>query len=69
MQPETLHTLLQDLKKDNLKGLDAQPDTVNETIDFMNNYCAAPAVGKQGRNTTLTSIGVQFEQEQVPSAL
>ena len=46
------NTLLQDLKNNNLKGLDAYPDTVNEGIDTMSNYCDAPTAGMSGFHTT-----------------
>ena len=62
------NTLLQDLKNNNLKGLDAYPDTVNEGIDTMSNYCDAPTAGMSGFHTTWTSSGGQFEQGQGPSA-
>ena len=60
--------MFSDLKNNNLKGLYAYPDTVNEIIDIINNYGAAPTSGPPGRHNTRTSSGVQFEQVQVPSA-
>ena len=45
------NTLLQYLKKYNLKGLDAYHDTANEVINTMNNYCAALTAGAAGRHT------------------
>ena len=49
--------------------MDAYPDTINEAIGIMNNYCAAPAVGTSDRHTPLTYSGVQFEQGKGPSAV
>ena len=60
--------MLNDIKNENLKGLDVYTDTVNETIDIMNKYRVAPAAGMSGSHTTRTSSSVQFEQGQGHSA-
>ena len=62
------NTLLQYLKNNNLKGLDEYPNTFNEAINNMNNFCAVPAAGTSFRHITRTARGIQFEQWKGPIA-